>query len=69
MKRVGGLVESRDLFFKNDFSEGGLNITDVECLNKALKLRQFIGADASNQPIKRIHLFCHEELGDISIWP
>ena len=26
---------------KNDYGEGGLNITDVDCLNKALKLRQY----------------------------
>ena len=49
---------------KNEFSEGGLNISDVECLNKALTLRQFVRADTLNHPIRRIQLFCLEKLGD-----
>ena len=42
-------------------------MTDVECLNKALKLRQFVRADASNHPIRTIQLFCLEELGDRTV--
>jgi hypothetical protein len=29
---------------KGDLESGGLNVTDVECLNSALKLRKFIRA-------------------------
>ncbi len=32
---------------KNDYNEGGLKITDIECLDKSLKLRQYIRADNS----------------------
>ena len=49
------------------FIEGGLNINDNECLNKAFKLRQFIRIDASNHPIKIIQQFCLEELWDRDI--
>ena len=48
---------------KNDYGEGGLNITDVECLNRSLKLRQFIRANGSCHPISRIQKFCLEKLG------
>jgi hypothetical protein len=39
---------------KNDYSEGGIKVTDVECLNKSLKLRQFIRASSSKHPISKI---------------
>ena len=48
---------------KNDYGEGGLNITDVDCLNKALKLRQYKRAGKSSHPISSIHRFCMEKLG------
>ena len=48
---------------KNDYGEGGLNITDVDCLNKALKLRQYIRAGKSSHPISSIQRFCMEKLG------
>jgi hypothetical protein len=40
--------------FKNGIVEGGLNITDGECLNKSLKLRQFVRANRSKHSIKMI---------------
>ena len=52
---------------KNDCDIGGLNIiTDVDCLNKALKLRQYIRAGKSSHPISSIQRFCMEELGHTS---
>jgi hypothetical protein len=43
---------------KNDYNEGGLKITDIECLDKALKLKQYIRANNSNHVIKDIQNFC-----------
>jgi hypothetical protein len=48
---------------KNDYCGGGLNITDVECLNKSLKLKQFIRASKSKHPITQIQRYCLEKLG------
>jgi exonuclease III len=39
---------------KNEFDQGGMNVTDVECLDRALKLRQFIRAQSSNHVISEI---------------
>ena len=48
---------------KNDYNEGGLNVTDVECLNKAVKLRQYLRACESGHPISTIQKYCMEQLG------
>jgi hypothetical protein len=48
---------------KNDYNEGGLKITDIECLDKSLKLRQYIRADNSNHPIKEVQTYCTTNLG------
>ncbi len=39
---------------KNEYESGGMKITDVECLDRSLKLRQFIRASASNHAIAAI---------------
>ena len=52
---------------KNDIAEGGLKVTDIECLDRALKLRQFIRADESNHNISIIQLSCMEKLGYDSV--
>ena len=39
---------------KNSYEDGGLRAPDVECLDRALKLKQLIRADNSNHLIKRI---------------
>ena len=36
-----GIGRIKRAVLKNKYSEGGLNVTDVECLNKSIKLRQF----------------------------
>ena len=58
-----GIDRIKRAVLKNKFSEGGLNITDMECLNRSLKLRQFFRASKVNHPICRIQKFCVEELG------
>ena len=58
-----GIDRIKRSILKNDITEGGLNITDVECLNKSLKLRQFIRAGNSKHPIARIQDYCMEQLG------
>ena len=39
---------------KNDYSKGGMKVTDVESLDRSLKLKQFIRAHNSNHVISRI---------------
>jgi hypothetical protein len=48
---------------KNDIMEGGLNKTDIEYLNKSLKLKQFIRASGSKHPISEIQRHCMEQIG------
>jgi hypothetical protein len=48
---------------KNEYNEGGLKITDIECLDKSLKLRQYIKACSSNHAIKAIQAYCTKNLG------
>ena len=38
-------------------------MTDMECLNRSLKLRQFIRANGANHLIKTIQKYCLEKLG------
>jgi hypothetical protein len=39
---------------KNDYENGGMKVTDVECLDRSLKLKQFIRASNSNHLIAKI---------------
>jgi hypothetical protein len=39
---------------KNDYKDGGPKITDIECLDKALKIRQYIRANNSKRVIIEI---------------
>jgi hypothetical protein len=48
---------------KNEYNEGGLKITDIECLDKSLKLRQYIKACSSNHAIKAIQAYCTKNVG------
>ena len=58
-----GIDRIKKAVFKNDYDSGGLNMTDMECLNRSLKLRQFIRANGANHPIKTIQKYCLEKLG------
>jgi hypothetical protein len=42
---------------KNEYSKGGLMVTDVECLDRALKIRQFIRASNINHPVSKIQAY------------
>jgi exonuclease III len=41
---------------KNEYEKGGLRAPDVECLNRALKLKQFIRASNGNHVIRELQL-------------
>jgi hypothetical protein len=43
---------------KNEYSEGGLKATDVESMNRALKLRQYIRSNKTNHVISKIQNKC-----------
>jgi len=49
-----GIDRIKRSILKNDFPFGGLNVTDVECLNRALKLKQFIRSNESNHEMSNI---------------
>jgi len=48
---------------KNEYSEGGLRAPDIECLDKALKLKQFIRANNSSHVVKRIQAIVVGNMG------
>jgi len=49
-----GIDRIRRTIMKNDYSKGGMKITDVECLDRSLKLKQFIRANKSKHIISNI---------------
>jgi hypothetical protein len=49
-----GIDTIKSSILKYDITEGGLNITDVDCLNKSLKLRQFVRDNRYRYPIQMI---------------
>jgi hypothetical protein len=51
---------------KNEYDVGGLRAPDVECLNRALKLKQYIRASHSNHAIRDLQM-CEERQGRKSI--
>jgi hypothetical protein len=48
---------------KGEYEEGGLKAPDVECLNRALKLKQYIRAGNSKHAISRIQQIGLEKVG------
>ena len=56
-----GIDRIKRSILKNEIGQGGLNVTDVDCLNRALKLRQFIRANNTKHPIKQIQKYCFEK--------
>jgi hypothetical protein len=49
-----GIDRIKRSIMKNDYLQGGLNVTDVECLDRSLKVRQFFRASITNHPISDI---------------
>jgi hypothetical protein len=56
-KNANGIDRIKRSIMKNSFSNGGLNVTDVDCLDRALKTRQFIRASNSNHPIAKVQAY------------
>ena len=48
---------------KNDYSKGGMKVTDVESLNRSLKLKQFMRAYNSNHVISKIQALISTKSG------
>jgi len=53
-ENLRGIDRIKRSIMKNDHSKGGLNVTDIDCLNKALKTRQFLRASVTKHPISSI---------------
>ena len=49
-----GIDRIKRAIMKNDYSKGGMKVTDVESLDRSLKLKQFIRAYNSNHIISKI---------------
>jgi hypothetical protein len=49
-----GVDRIKRSIMKNDHTNGGMSISDIECLNRSLKLRQFIRARNSKHAISYI---------------
>ena len=62
-ERDRGIDRIKRSILKNKYVEGGLNVTDIECLDRSLKTRQFVRADRSGHPVKTIQLYCIEMCG------
>ncbi len=52
---------------KNEHSKGGLNITDIDCLNKSLKLRQYIRACRTSHTVRDVQLLCMHKSKNINM--
>ena len=49
-----GIDRIKRSIMKNEYDKGGMKVTDVECLERSLKLRQFIRASTSKHVISKI---------------
>ena len=49
-----GIDRIKRSIMKNEYSKGGMKVTDVESLNCSLKLKQFIRANNTKHPISKI---------------
>ena len=49
-----GIDRIKRSIMKNEYANGGMRVTDVECLDKSLKLKQFIRAKSTNHEIAKI---------------
>ena len=49
-----GVDRIKRSIMKNEYEEGGINVTDIESLDRSLKLKQFIRASNSLHPIAKI---------------
>jgi hypothetical protein len=49
-----GIDRIKRSIMKNDYLKGGMQVTDIDCLNRSLKLKQFIRAYKTNHVISDI---------------
>ena len=56
-----GIDRIKRTIMKNDYEQGGLRVTDVECLDRSLKLRQYIRAESSKHAISNIQKYVTEK--------
>jgi len=56
-EKQNGVDRISRAIMKNEYKMGGLKVTDVECLDRAIKLKQFIRASKSNHAISKIQEF------------
>jgi hypothetical protein len=62
-KNQNGIDRIKRSVMKNDIKHGGMNMVDIECLDRALKLRQFLRASKSKHVISKIQeLLCGKNL-------
>jgi hypothetical protein len=59
-----GIDRIKRTIMKNEYSKGGMKITDVECLDKSLKLKQFIRANNSKHAMSKIQSFLSTKSGN-----
>jgi hypothetical protein len=59
-----GIDQIKRAIMKNDYSKGGMKSTDVESLDRSLKLKQFIRAYNSNHIISKIQI--QQEYHDVT---
>ena len=58
-----GIDRIKRTIMKNDYSKGGMTVTDVESLDRSLKLKQFIRAYKSNHVISKIQALLSTKSG------
>ncbi len=49
--------------FKAEYEERGLKVPDIECLDRSLKLKQFLSASKSGHVIASLQAYSSEKLG------
>ena len=58
-----GIDRIKRSIMKNEYSEGGMKVTDIECLNRSLKLRQFVRGFKANHVISDIQSYLTSKNG------
>ena len=59
-----GVDRIKRTIMKNDYDQGGMKVTDVECLDRSLKLKQFVRADKSNHIIAQLQKLVTNKNGE-----
>jgi hypothetical protein len=58
-----GIDQIKRAIMKNEYSKGGMKVTDIESLDRSLKLKQFIRAYYSNHIISKIQALLSTKSG------